>query len=275
MINKGFDVIEIPIDSVDVISLDLAALIIADPFNEYSEEQFQKITAYIDGGGNMLIAGEPGKQSLLNPLIEKFGLTFNPGMLLQESKEFELDLVQAGVAREASQIGIEFDDDHIISLPGAVGISIGSTGDFDVIPVLQTNLRSVWNKEGRFDLETDTIVFNPDHDVRNVSPVAVAVTRKFPNKEQKIMVVGDADFMSNGELGRFNLRPKNYEFSFKMFEWFSDGEFPVDTSRPSPIDNTILVSQEEISWIEIFFLGFIPVILGLGGAYTLISRKRN
>lgn len=275
LINKGFDVIEIPIDSVDVISLDLAALIIADPFNEYSQEQHQKINDYIDGGGNILIAGEPGKQALLNPLLEKFGLSFRQGTLLQESKDIELDVIQAKTTEEASRIGIEFDDEHIISLPGAVGISIDSTKNYKIIPVLQTNLKSVWNKEGKFDLETDTIVFNPEKDVRNEAPVAVAATRKLPNKEQKIMVVGDADFMSNGELGRFNLRPKNYEFSFKMFEWFSDGEFPVDTTRPEPIDNTILVSQEEISWIEIFFMGFIPIVLGFGGAYTLISRKRN
>ena len=275
LINKGFDVVEIPIDSVVEIPTDLAALVIADPFDGYSQEQRNKIAQYINAGGNMLIAGEPGKVELLNPIIEQFGIKFNKGMLLQESKDFELDLIQAEVAPEASRIGIQFEKDHVISLPGAVGISIEPGNEYNLIPVLKTDPTAVWNKEGDFDLETDTIEFDVAKDFRNLAPVAVAATREISGKEQKIMVVGDADFMSNGELGRFNLRPKNYEFSFKMFKWFSDGEFPVDTSRPEPIDNTILVTQQEISWMEIFFIGFIPVVLGSAGGYTLVSRKRK
>ncbi|MGI0107024.1 Gldg family protein [Salinimicrobium sp. WS361] len=275
LINKGFDVVEIAIDSVQEIPIDLAALVIADPFNTYSEEQAQKINNYVEAGGNMLIAGEPGKQSLLNPIIEQFGLTFKEGMLLQESEKFELDLIQAEVAEEASKIGIEFENEHVISLPGAVGISINSDKKFNVIPVLKADSDAVWNKSGNFDLETDTIVFDPQTDLRSEAPLAVAVTRKFEDKQQKIVVIGDADFMSNGELGRFNLRPRNYEFTFQMFKWFSDGEFPVDTSRPEPIDNTIQVSTEGISWFELLFIGGIPVVLGFAGAFTLVNRKRK
>jgi len=275
LINKGFDVVEIAIDSIEVIPSDLAALIVADPFGEYSEEHSQKLNRYIEAGGNLLIAGEPGKQSVLNPLLERFGIGFKMGTLLQESKEFELDLIQAKVAKEASQIGFDFSEKDPISLPGAVGITLESTGEFDVFPVLKIDQKTVWNKEGFFDLETDTIAFDPGSDLRYEGPVAVAAIRDIADKEQKIIVIGDADFMSNGELGRFNLSTKNYEFTFKMFEWFSNGEFPIDTTRPDAIDNTILVTQEEISWFEIFFLGFLPVTLGFAGAFTLVSRKRK
>lgn len=275
LINKGFDVVEIAIDSVAEIPLDLTALVVADPYGGYSEEHRQKLERYIDAGGNLLFAGEPGKQSVLNPLLEKFAISFKSGTLLQESKELEFDVIQAKVSEEALKIGFDFSDKDLISLPGTVGINIDSTEEFDVFPILETDKKAVWNKEGYFDLETDTIAFEPGIDLRNEAPVAVAATRKIANKEQKIVVIGDADFMSNGELGRFNLRTKNYEFTFKMFEWFSNGEFPIDTTRPDPIDNTILVSQEEISWFEIFFLGFVPVTLGFAGAFTLIGRKRK
>ncbi len=275
LINKGFDVLEIAIDSVEVIPSDLAALIVADPFGEYSKEHRQKLERYIEAGGNLLIAGEPGKQSVLNPLLKRFGIGFKMGTLLQESKEFELDLIQAKVSEEAAQIGFDFSDKDLISLPGAVGITIESSEEFDIFPVLKIDQKTVWNKEGFFDIETDTIAFDPGSDLRYEGPVAVAAIRNISDKEQKIIVIGDADFMSNDELGRFNLRTKNYEFAFKMFEWFSNGEFPIDTTRPDPIDNTILVTQKEISWFKIFFLGFIPVTLGSAGAFTLIGRKRK
>lgn len=274
LINQGFDVVNIPIDSVPKIPTDLAVLMIADPFYSFSEEQLEKLDIYINSGGNLLIAGEPGKQAILNPLLKKLGLSFNAGTLLQENKELELDVIKAKISDEASELGFKFSEKDIISLSGAVGINIESNDKFEITPILETS-EKVWNRLDSFNLETDTIAFRSGIDQRNGAPVAIALSRNLPNKEQKIMVFGDADFMSNGELGRYNLRTENYAFTKKMFEWFSDGEFPVDTSRPEPIDNTILVSKEEISWFEIGFLGLIPAALAFAGTFILIRRKRK
>lgn len=274
LINQGFDVVNIPIDSVSKIPTDLAVLMIADPFYQFSQEQLDKLEEYIGAGGNLIIAGEPGKQSILNPLIENLGLRFKPGTLLQESEELELDLIQAKLSNEASELGFDFSEKDIISLSGAVGIEINSRDEYEIIPILETN-DAVWNRLDDFNLETDTIDFRPEIDVRNDAPVAIALSKNMADKKQKIMIFGDADFMSNGELGRYNLRTENYAFTKKIFEWFSDGEFPVDTSRPEPIDNTILVSKTEISWLELCFLGLFPVSLAFTGAFILIRRKRK
>ncbi|WP_289024116.1 Gldg family protein [uncultured Salegentibacter sp.] len=276
LINQGFDINEINLDESENIPSDLTALILADPMEEFSESKLEKINNYLEEGGNLLIAGEPGKQHLLNPILEKFGLEFNQGSLLQESEKYELDLIQATLAEEADFIQLDFSDKDVISLPGAIAINkIGDNDSFEVTPLLYTNPKKVWNKETPFNLETDSINFNPASESRNDKPVAVALEKKVGEKDQKIVVIGDADFMSNGELGRFNIRTKNSEFVTKLFNWFSDYEFPIDATRPEPIDNKILVNQEEISWIEKFLLGFMPLSLAFAGGFLLISRKRN
>ena len=89
------------------------------------------------------------------------------------------------------------------------------------------------------------------------------------------MVFGDADFISTGELGRYNLRTKNYDLAFNMFKWFSDGQFPIDTTRPESIDNKILLTQAEISWLQMLLVAIVPFSLGTLGTVTLIRRKRN
>ena len=77
-------------------------------------------------------------------------------------------------------------------------------------------------------------VFSPQEgDVQHPEyVVGLRLSRTINNKEQRIIVVGDADFMSNGELGRQNLRNKNAEFTLKVFKWLSDSEYPIDASRP-------------------------------------------
>ncbi len=275
LINQGFDVIDLTLDSLQKIPLDLAVLIIADPKDEYSEAQTQKIENYIAAGGNIVFAGEPGRQSLLNPMLKKLGINFIPGTLLEESENFELDLIQASFAKEATNYGFTFYDKAIVTFPGACGIQYKDSGDFKVTPLLFTNKAVSWNKLGEFDLKVEKITFNPQSETKQSVPVAVALSRIVSGKEQKIMVFGDADFMSNAELGRYTPHTVNGLFGMRMFKWFSNGEYPVDVSRPDSIDKKILVSRKQINWQKGFFLGFLPFAIGLFGSITLIRRKRN
>ncbi|MCF4100781.1 Gldg family protein [Gillisia sp. M10.2A] len=275
LINQGFDVVEVKINSLSQSSTNLTVLVIADPFGIYSEEEISKINTYIDNGGNLIIAGEPGKQDNFNPLLHQLGLAYTGGTLLQESEDYELDLLQTHITEEATSLDFNLSAKDIISFSGAVGISVNESSQFDIIPVITTEEDKVWNKEGEFDLETDEIKFGKGLDTKTIVPVGMALTRKHSEKQQKIMVFGDADFMSNGELGRFNLRTENYKFIIQMFKWFSGNEYPIDTSRPDPIDNRILLSRSQISWMETFFLGLFPVSIALSGAFLLIRRKRK
>jgi ABC-2 type transport system permease protein len=274
LINNGFDVVNISADGTDSIPGNLTALVIADPKSNYTSDFIEKLEQYLAKGGNLLIAGEPDKQSIINPIIQKLGVTLSEGTLLQESKNFSLDLVQASFSKEASPF-FPFPKDEIISMPGVVGLQYDTSFGYQVMPVLLTNKKFVWNKLGKFNLEADKITFDPAKEERLEAPVALALSKKVMDKEQKIMVFGDADFMSNGELGRQNLRNKNAEFILKIFKWFSNGEFPIDAKRPDPIDNKIKVSKAGISWMKMILLGIFPVGMALAGGLVVIRRKRK
>ena len=223
----------------------------------------------------MVIAGEPGKQAILNPVAAKLGVKFMEGTLLQESKELELDLIQSRLSKQAAKFSSSISDKDIITLPGAVGLAYENNNSFDVVPVLMTDKQAAWNKTEKFDLANDSVAFRAGIDKKASLPVALALTRNHKGKEQKVMVFGDADFISNGELGRYNLRTKNYDLAFNMFKWFSDGQFPIDTTRPESIDNKILLTQAEISWLQMLLVAIVPFSLGTLGTVTLIRRKRN
>ncbi len=274
LVNNGFEIINVEANSTEAIPETLAALIIADPKGSYSQGFIERLEQYLSKGGNLLIAGEPGKQSIMNPITEKLGVSFTQGMLLQETKNYSLDLIQASFTRASNPI-FSFPQKEIVTMSGAVGLDYDSSSGYRVMPVLFTDKQSVWNKEGKFNLETDKISFNPVSDVRNEKPVALALTRNVEGKEQRIMIVGDADFMSNGELGRQNLRNKNAEFTLKMFKWLSDGEYPIDATRPEPIDNKIKVSKQGIGWIKMALVGLFPACLGVAGGFIMIRRRRK
>lgn len=276
LINQGFDVSNISIDDIDELPLDLSVLVIADPIEPYNDHQIKKIKKYIRDGGNVLIAGEPYKESLFNPILKVIGIQFSKGILMQESKDYKLDVLQAKISEQAAQMGFSIKKESVISMPSTMGITYKDTLGFKATPVLVTNKKEVWNHLGAINIETDSLTFNDSVDKKEEAIVSLALTKQVNGKEQKIMVFGDADFMSNKEIRRYNIQEQeNFQFITETFKWFSNGKYPIDTTRPASIDNNILISQAQLSWIKIVFIGIFPLLLAVLGILTLIKRKRN
>ncbi len=288
LINQGFDV-----DTVNLefgsIPADIAALVIADPRTALDTVVMAKLRDFIAGGGNLLIAGEPGKQELLNPLLQTLGLRLMDGTLVQKSREMSPDLLLAGLTPAAvnfsRSLARDYADSVRVSMPGAVGIditgvardtNIAGGAHFDIQPLLMTNERSNWNKKGPLVKDSAEIVYTPSEgDDKRPVPTAVRLIRKVNGKEQRILVLGDADLLSNAELGRHNVRTANFEFNTALFGWLCYNEFPVETTRPRPLDNHLNLTGASVKKLKIIFLGVLPGLLLLTGAFILIRRKRK
>ena len=102
------------------------------------------------------------------------------------------------------------------------------------------------------------------------------MTRKVVDKEQKIVVLGDADCLGNGEL--FKVRNEefetgNYYIILGTFHWLSDGEAPVDVRRPGSRDNKLFISKDGASVLRIAFNWVVPALILMGGLFVWLRRR--
>ncbi|MFY0715340.1 Gldg family protein [Seonamhaeicola sp. NFXS20] len=276
LINSGFEVVNIKLDNLESIPLELDVLVMADPKLPYSNEQLEKIRSYIDNGGNILISGEPERQALLNPVLSYLGVKFLDGVLLQESENYELDLIQSKFTNQEEIPEFKFYNNAIVVNPKAMGISYRDSIGFNVTPILVTNKFKTWNKKTSFNLKTEKITFDSIQDVRLEVPTAIAMQRKLKDSiQQKIVVLGDADFMTNTQLNRNSPRNVNVQFALRLFKWFSDNKYPVSTVRPKSLDTKILLDRNSIFWLKVILLGGVPLLIVLTGATILIRRQQN
>lgn len=187
-----------------------------------------------------------------------------------------MDLIQSSLSKEASFLNLPFKNEDVVALSGAVGIRTDSVGSrFKLTDFLLRTPMKYGRETNLFNLEEDSLFLDKSVQRSNELPVGVALERNVDGKNQRIVVMGDADFMSNAELRRFNIQTKNYDCIMKIFQWLSNGQFPIDVSRPSPIDNTILVSQKQIGWISKLLILIIPLSIGILGGVTLLRRKQK
>jgi ABC-2 type transport system permease protein len=279
LVNQGFNVDSVDADTEDI-PTGLAALVIADPRTPFTPQAVARIQRYIDAGGNLLIAGEPGKQSVLNPLLHLLGVQMKEGTLVQRSRDYSPDLLLAYLTPAAAglsqTLNNEFEDSMRLSMPGAAALVYDSAGPFTVKPLVMTDPSVSWNKRGPLVTDSADVVFTPaEGDEQRAFPTALCLTRKKGYGEQRIVVTGDADFMSNTGFARNGMRTANFSFITTLFGWFSNGLFPIDTSKPRSQDTQVRITDSSVWIIKVLFLGVIPGILLVTGTVLLIRRKRK
>ena len=277
--NQGFDVDTIALSSTAV-PQGISALVIADPKVALNSSAFKNLQTYIDNGGNLMLSGEPGKQSILNPILQQMGVQFMQGTIVQQSKQLQPDLAAPFLTGAAAgmflPLGKVHQDSVVVSMPSAGALSVENHGDFIINPLLVTDPAKSWLKRDKFLNDSAVVEFEPAKgDLKKSLPLALSLRRNVKGKDQRIIVLSDADLMSNAELNRFNMRTANFVFNTGLFSWLSYGAFPISSFRPSPQDTVLFLAKDQVKIIRIILLWVIPGILLACGSLILIRRKRK
>lgn len=266
--NQGFDVISLSLDELECVPDEVDILVVAELKQPLTPKEQESIEKYIERGGNMIIAAEPRRQTLMNPLLNHLGVELMPGMLVQPTEDFTADLIQGNVTEEAASLSSGYKRLHLrnskIVTPGAVGLRYVEDCGFKVYPLVVTSAEGVWNELQTTDFINEQPEYNPESGEEQGSiPTMLQLTRMVGEKEQRILIWGDADCISNGELTthREGIKSSNFSVITESFGSLTYGEFPVDTSRPSSSDNDIFLSEKSELFVKILFMGVLPGVL--------------
>ncbi len=280
MLNQGVDFKTVSLDKP--VPADIRILFIADPKNKFTEPQKENLASFINRGDNLLITGEPGSQAELNEITRSLGVQFLPGRLVKEKSIFQKDLLLLPPTKAAADSSFYLNDmrrfQAFISMPGTTALDYADAKDkgFDVNVLFQTDSAGYWNELETTDFETDSVRLDPQTGEKEGSyPAIIAMSRRVKGKQQKMIVCGDADWLSNRELGlrRNGVETANYSMVAAAFSWLSDGEVPVDLRHPDPIDTSLKIGVKAWHFFDPFFKWGLPGILIVIGVVIWIRRK--
>ncbi|MCX2584421.1 Gldg family protein [Pedobacter sp. MR22-3] len=279
LINQGFDVKEVSLtDSMMDKRVDI--LVLADALTAYNKTELDNLKAYIKQGGNLLIAAEPGSGQINNPLLGLVGVSLKDGILVQKSLNFEPSFVLSNVISKnwtsfLKNSVFENNDSASVTTPSVAALEAVSNDGFELFPVLVSRPSDTWLIPGLPADKTQTLPDPRKDGDKNSYPIGFALRKKAEKKEQRIFVVGDADFMSNGEVSRQTPKSLNFSFVTELFRWFSNDQFPIDTTREIPKDNKLIINNSQLKWIRWGLLGLLPGVIAASVSLMLIYRKRR
>lgn len=288
LINIGFDVDTIALDSA-AIPGNTAVLVLADPKSQLSEKAIAGIKEYIDKGGNMMILGEPGKQDMLNPVLQQLGVQLLPGTIVQPTYNEMPHIFYPVYSDSALDIAAERallmrkwtldrkklrpttpDDPLKMVAAGATGLAIDGSGPFKATTLLKVaDTAGVWLKTGPVVTDSAAPVFSPAlGDIKGNFPVATMLTREINGKEQRIIVSSDADWASN-------LYSGSSPYGQAFFSWLDYNKFPVYDPFKAHPDNLLLITKKGAATLKTAYIWVLPALLLLAASILLIRRKRK
>jgi len=250
-----------------------SVLVLASPRVELLPGEVIAIQDYLEHGGNLLWLTEPEAPHSLVPLADALGILALPGRVVDAtSAMFGVEnpgfVVVTGypnhpVTREMTMVSV---------YPEAVALEINDTTRWHAIPLLTTLERS-WTELGPLEGE---IKYDPNSDERaGPLDLGIALVRSKPDgkdgDEQRVVVVGDGDFLSNTYLGNAG----NLDLGLNLINWLSHDDAFMDIRVRGAPDTTLVMERTMTAIIGLGFLFGLPLLLLIAGLLIWLRRRRR
>lgn len=264
LINQGFDFVDMSPDSTGI-DTSVSIIVVAGPKSPLLAGQLERLKGYMQRGTNMLILGEGGSGGILDPLTASLGVRLMTDGLHQQHAGYPPDFIFGTLADSGldySPIGrAMLASGHKFALLGATGVRYEVSPGVVIRPMLVA-------RGARMGADSAATV-----------PLAVQVVRTVGGKEQRIMVAGDAGFLTTAVTSQPEGR-MNMDLGDEIFHWLSNGEYPFETllnkdlmARKLNKDTVIRAGIRGYDWVRLLSLLLVPGIFLISGIGLMLKRK--
>lgn len=280
---KGLKVSMVNLAVVPSIPANTDLLVLAGPKANLLPGEVAQIQAYVQAGGNLWWMADPGELHGLAPLATQLGLKFLPGTVVDASTQLlGIDDPSFALVADYPAHPITQGFTTMTVFPSAVALEKSGEVEFERTPFLSTLDRS-WTETGPI---ADKIQFDADKgEKQGPLHIGLVLTRKksvappkpevakdpVPPRTQRIVVIGDGDFLANTYLGNGG----NLNLGLNIIHWLSDNDQFINIPAKTAPDTALNLSNMATVMIFVGFLLLLPAGLIGTGAYIWFKRRRR
>jgi ABC-type uncharacterized transport system involved in gliding motility auxiliary subunit len=263
---KGLKLNSVNLALAQGVPTNAAMLIIASPQSDLQPAEVEKIQAYVKAGGNVLWLIDPEPLRGLHPLAETLGLVLTPGTVVDAALRPRSGPPVFAVATSYGNHPITAAFRFNTMFPHARQIGLSEREDWRIAPLIEVAQRG-WVEVGPLD---DKPTFDKARDLPGPVNIAAAFERMVGDRQQRVVVVGNAAFLSNTYLGNGG----NLQLGMAIVNWLAaeDNLVAIDP-RPAP-DARIDIGQMTLYSIAFGFLLVLPLAFVLMGVFIWWRRRK-
>jgi len=262
---KSYRVIDLELSSTGQVPENVQLLVLAAPATALTDDEAAIIMNYLERGSSLLWLADG---EISRPLADYLGIAFLPGTIVDAAAaDLGMDSPAIAIGKAAKSSVLEKTLAAPVFLPHARIPEI-MTDKWTAVPLLQTGSRS-WNETGKLQ---GSIARNPQlGEQRGPLNLALALHRESADgKQQKVIVVGDSDFLNNSFIGNGS----NRDFGLALVHWLTGNQQLIDIPEFTPADQQLRWTPATIAWVATVFMFGIPMLLTATGLFIGWRRKK-
>ncbi|MGQ0748956.1 MAG: GldG family protein [Betaproteobacteria bacterium] len=265
---RGFRLNSVNLAVAQEVPANATALVIASPQADLLPAEVEKIRKYIERGGNLLWLLDPEPLRGLEPIAETLGLVLTSGTIV----DFEVKprsgppVFAIGAAASYGRHPITLDFRMNTLFPHARQIGVADQEEWRVTPLVDVAQRG-WVEAGRLD---QNVQFDKERDIPGPLTVAQAFERTVGDREQRVVVIGSGQFLSNTFVGNAG----NLDLGVNIMNWLTGADRMITVEPRPALDRALRVDQATLYLIAFTFLFGLPLAFAVTGGIVWWRRRK-
>ncbi len=278
--SKGIRASSLSLNNKPEIPADTSMLVIASPQVNYLPGEVNILLNYLKKGGNLLWLHDPGSVHGLGRLAKSLGISFVPGTIVDPTTQM------LGISDPSFALVTHYGHHPVVAgfnymtiFPHAAGLDQFEVNNWKATVLLQTVARS-WSETSKLE---GNISFDKGSDTPGPLVIGFALTRPQPNgdktsrksdskgEKQRVIVLGDGDFISNTYLGNQG----NQDLGYNIINWLSHDDNFISIPATTAHDTQLVLAKRTWALLGLVFLIVLPVILLTSGMVIWLKRRKR
>ena len=259
-----------------------SVLVIASPERALLPGEVKLIDEYVENGGNLLWLSDPvhdGKDpaASLQPLADDLGIGWlkGTGILLESAALGLPPFVYITTQYPQNPVTHDFPENALFPLVRGLTYKSEPGAKWNAQPLLTTSDQA-WLETGA--LEGELSLDESKGDTKGPLTLGVTLTRehkpaegsKDAPKSQRVALVGDADFISNGYFGQLG----NSLLGLNLAQWLASNDAQLNIDIPKAPDVSLVIPVWGVYAITWGFFVLLPLaLLGFGVTRWVVRRR--
>lgn len=286
--DKGLKVRGLNLATDPTVPDNTAVLVVASPARPLLAGEAKLINDYVQKGGNLLWLADPETPPGLDELARTLGIRWlkGTGIMLESASLGLPPFVYISTQYPPNPVTQGFAENALFPLVRGLNYKTdpesesGAGAGWNVQPLLSTG-KDAWLEAGPLEGE---LAANPDRG-DTVGPLTLGVTltreakvkvgegeaAKEESRPQRVAVIGDSDFLSNGYFGQLG----NSGLGLNLAQWLASRDAQLNIDIPKAPDRSLVIPAWGLYAIYVGFAFLLPAaLLGFGVARWVIRRRR-
>ncbi len=269
MTKRGIKVHTLDLGDNGQIPQNTSVLVIAGPRVDYLPGEVKQVEDYVNHGGNLLWLSDPGRLKGLRPLAEMLGVEFQPGVIVDPVSQLLTGGQSATfvVVTRYGQQPVVRGFNLMTLFPDAGGITFDPPKKWNAQVILDT-APSAWSAVGPL---TKVTSFRKGKDIPGPLNIGVGLTRDHDQRQQRIAIIGDGDFLSNTFIGNGG----NLDLGMNLINWLSNDDAYINIPTRIAPDLRLNLTRTAEAVIGFGFLLVLPLALVASGITIWLRRRKR